>query len=485
MDMLWGCRAGLSEEKLQKIHETSLRILEEIGIRVASEYGRNLLLKNGCRELNKQYISIPSRLVEQSISQSQYFALYDREQRRAIEFGSENTYIHNFGAVSTILDTDTNVLRQTNTQDAIDSYRILDQLDHVHLAGPLVTVTEVDVRLTQIISAAIALQNCAKPVYFTMINGQETIAAVKLLTAAAGSAENLHKYPRAIIYASAISPLFFNDDCFSVIREAALAGVPLASLSCPTMGLTAPMSMAGALALQNAETLAFNVIAKLINPEVPVVYGARLGFANMKNAQRTSGYPEEGILGAAVAQLARKYRMVSDVYGLGARTYSPHDVQQGYEKAICAFPPILAGADMVSGVGHMASGAMTCFETLLVDDEMCGMMLKAAKGIGTSLDDLAFDAIQEVTEDEETFITHEHTIEYLHKKELWSGGLGIECSFEKWKNSHGISVADHAKERVHEILSQTNPLPVIGAVDDALREIVCGLGLSMDGIRTR
>ena len=177
--------------------------------------------------------------------------------------------------------------------------------------------------------------------------------------------------------------------------------------------------------------------------------------------------------------------MVSDVYGLGARTYSPRDVQQGYEKSICAFPPILAGADMVSGVGHMASGAMTCFETLFVDNEMCGMMLKAAKGIGTSLDDLAFDAIKEVMEDEETFITHEHTIEYLHKKELWSGGLGIDCSFEKWKNAGGVSVADHAKAQLNEILSRENPLPVIAAVDDTLQEIVLSMGLSMDGIYTR
>lgn len=476
----------LSLEDIDRIHSTTLDVLADIGIKVKSGFGRSLLLDNGCKELENDYISIPSELVGKSIALNKPFTVYGRDSDKTVKFGNGEVFIHNFGAVPAMIDLKTGMLRSTNTQEAINAYRLLDKLDSIHLAGPLVTVTEADVRIAQILSAAIGIQNSTKPLYFTMINGTETAATIQLIAAFAGGMDKLKEAPVAILYASAISPLFFNDDCFSVIKTASEAFVPLASLSCPTMGLTAPMSMAGAVILHNAETLAFNVIAKLINPQEQVVYGARLGFANMFNAMRTSGYPEEGMLGAAFAQLARKYNMVSDVYGLGTRSYDPYDIQQGYEKAVCGFQPILAGADMTSGAGHMGSGAASCFETLVIDNEICSMMLKAAQGINTSDDEsLAFDVIKEVAESGETFITHEHTVEYLRNGELWSDNLARDIDFEQWKRQNKPSVADYAGEKVRKILGAEDDIPAIPAVDEALEKIICDMGISMDGIRTK
>jgi trimethylamine--corrinoid protein Co-methyltransferase len=476
----------LSVDDIKRIHATTLDVLSDVGIKVRSPFGRSLLLDNGCKELENEYISIPPDLVEKCISYNKMFKVSGRDPDKTLEFGNGEVYIHNFGAVASMIDFETGKLHPTDTQDLINAYRLLDKLDSVHLVGPLTTVTEVDTRIVQILSAAIGIQNSTKPVYFTMIDGADAAATIQLLSACVGGMDRLKETPVAILYASPISPLFFNDDCISVIKTAAEAFVPLASLSSPTMGLTAPMSMAGAIILHNAETLAFNVIAKLVNPEEQVVYGARLGFANMMTAMRTSGYPEEGLLGAAFAQLARKYNMVSDVYGLGTRSYNPYDIQQGYEKAICGFQPILAGADMTSGVGHMGSGATTCFETLVIDDEICSMMLKVVQGITTSDEEsLAFDVIKEVARSGETFITQEHTVKLLRKGELWSSSLAKDFSFEQWKKQNKPSIADYAHEQVEKLLSEEDDIPAIPAVDEALEKIVRDMGISMDGIRTK
>lgn len=476
----------LNVEDVARIHSTTLDVLEDIGIRVESAFGRQLLLDSGCRELSNNYISMPSYLVEECISKNKLFSVYGREPEKTMKFGNGEVFIHNFGSVVTMVDSKTGVQKPTTTQEAIDAFRILDKLDCVHLVGPLVTPTEVDVRLGQILSVALGLQNSTKPAYFTMINGTDAAATIQLLTACAGGAAQLKAAPIAILYASAVSPLYFNNDCISVIKIAAENFVPLASLSCPTMGLTAPMSMAGAMVLHNVETLAFNVIAKLVNPEEQVVYGARVGFTDMRSALRVSGYPEEGLMGAAFVQLARKYNMVSDVYGLATKSLNAYDIQQGYEKSICGLFPILAGADMTSGVGHMGDGGTTSFETLVLDNEICSMMIKAAKGISTTDEEsLAFDSIKEVVDSGGMFISNKHTVKYLRNGELWNSGLAKGVSMRQQGKQNEPGVVDHVQAVVRQILDAEDDITALQAVDETLEKIVTDMGISMDGVRTK
>lgn len=472
----------LSSEDLTRIHNASLQILSEVGIRVKSDFGRKLLLDNGCTALNSDFISIPPSLVMNAIRKNRYFTITGRDPAKRIDFSKWQSFAHNFGSVPTIIDPDTRTMRDAQLDDMIDSYRVLDKLDSMDIIGPLLSTVSLDVRIAPIVSVAATLQNSTKPMYFTALNRHEAQAIVRLMRAAAGDSDE----PNGIIYASNISPLFFDDDCFGVIDEAATAGIPLCSLCCPTMGLTAPMALAGAIAQQNAETLAFNLIAKLISPNAQVVYGSRLGFANMRDAKRMNGLPEEGVIGAAVAQLARSYTMVSDVYGTATRSHSPYDVQLGYEKAVCGYPPILAGANMISGIGNMSSGAGTCLESLVIDNDIFSMMFKGARGVDT-LEENCFpiDVIKEVAHENETFITQEHTVEFLYNDELWNGGIGVEYDYSTWKTKNTPNVVERARKKVEDILQAQDDIPAIPAVDEELAKIVAECGLTMDGIYTK
>lgn len=472
----------LSAEDVARIHAATLEILSEVGIRVKSSFGRRLLLDHGCTELNGEFVSIPAPLIEGSISKNRYFSVTGRDGKKRVDFGRGEVFAHNFGSVPILIDPAGNTMRSALLEDVIDSYRVLDSLDSMDVAGVLLSPAMLDVRIAQIVSAAAALQNSTKPLYFTALNRHEARSIIRLMRAAAGgSAEH-----NGIIYASSISPLFFDDDCFGVIDEAARAGIPMCSLCCPTMGLTAPMSLAGAIAQQNAEVLAFNMIAKLINPDVQVVYGSRLGFANMRDMKRMNGLPEEGVIGASVAQLARYYHMVSDVYGSATRAHAPADVQLGYEKAVCGYLPILAGADMISGIGNMSSGAGTCLECLVIDNDIFSMMFKGVRGVDT-LSDQSFpiDVIKEVAHEHETFISQEHTVEFLHRDELWHGGIGVEFDYNTWVARGTPRVFDRAHAKVQEILAAEDEIPAIPAVDEELKGIIEECGLTMNGVYTK
>lgn len=141
---------------------------------------------------------------------------------------------------------------------------------------------------------------------------------------------------------------------------------------------------------------------------------------------------------------------------------------------------------MTSGVGHMGNGATSCFETLVIDNEICSMMMKTIKGIGTSdKESLAFDLIRDIADSGEIFISHEHTVKYLRKGELWKAGLAKDISLEQWRKQNKPSVADYAHTQVQQILDAEDDIPACPAVDETLEKIVIDMGITMDGIRTK
>jgi trimethylamine--corrinoid protein Co-methyltransferase len=135
------------------------------------------------------------------------------------------------------------------------------------------------------------------------------------------------------------------------------------------------MSLAGALAQQNAEMLAAVVLAQGIHPGLPIIYSGRLAMLDMRAGNTVWGGVELGMVSAATVQLAHRYRLPVNVYGFSTNAFTL-DLQNGYERAINAILPALAGADELSGIGEMASGAMSCLAQMVIDDEIAAGVLR-------------------------------------------------------------------------------------------------------------
>ena len=148
-------------------------------------------------------------------------------------------------------------------------------------------------------------------------------------------------------------------------------GLPFGPLPCPQVGATAPMTLAGALALQNAENLAAIVLAQLVRPGLPIIYCGRLAVMDMRTIAPLWGNPETGLISAATVQLGHRYGLPVNVYGLCTTAYDL-DMQNGYERAINAALPALAGADELSGIGEMGGGVLSCPAQMVIDDEIAG-----------------------------------------------------------------------------------------------------------------
>jgi trimethylamine--corrinoid protein Co-methyltransferase len=220
------------------------------------------------------------------------------------------------------------------------------------------------------------------------------------------------------------------------------------------------MSLAGSLVQQNAEVLGSIVLVQLARPGLPVVYCGRLSVLNMRNGAPIWGNPEVGMMSAATVQLGHFYHLPVNVYGLADSGYAT-DMQSGYERAINALVPALAGADELSGVGEMAGGVCSCNAQIVIDNDIYGMVRRVLKGFVVDEDSLAVEVIGHAMDTSRNFLKEPHTRRYLRAGEIWNGRLGFqEIGWEMWRDAGSPTVVDRAQHEAERILAahQVPPL---------------------------
>jgi trimethylamine--corrinoid protein Co-methyltransferase len=278
---------------------------------------------------------------------------------------------------------------------------------------------------------------------------------------------------------SPISPLFFPDDVVEAILETARLAIPLSPLPCPTAGATAPMSLAGALAQQNAEVLASVVLAQLVRPGLPVIYAGRLAALEPRTGVSVWGGVELGLVSAATVQLAHRYGLPVNVYGLSTNS-NVLDLQNGYERALNAVIPAVAGADELSGIGEMAAGVLGSYAQMVLDNEIASSVRRLRRGVKVDDDTLALDVIAAVMEGSRNYLDQRHTARHLRAGELLFTHLAERRAWEEWARSGREEMAGHAQAEAERLLAE-HEVPPLGdererELDEIMKEAESELG---------
>ncbi|MEL7567220.1 MAG: trimethylamine methyltransferase family protein, partial [Dehalobacterium sp.] len=333
----------LTAEQMEKIHQKSLKILWEIGVNVDEPEARKILLDHGCKSKGRR-VYIPEDLVEKVIrrgeSTKKKHVIYSRTGQM-VQTEKGKTYIHNGGAVATLTDLRTGKQRPANLKDCADLAKLMDTLEYIHGVTPIVYPQEVDQRAALLYAVWETIKNTSKPVSGPGVSSLiEAKYIHEMFVALAGDEETLKEKPMYDLGFSPLSPLTFSKGDTEAIIWAARKGIAIAALPCPIAGMTAPLTILGALTQQNAEILAVVTLISLIDPSLPVSYSARLDHADFRYGNTVGGAPESGIVGACAVQLADYYGLNSNVYGAGTNAVLG-DPQLGLEKAMNIIFPAL------------------------------------------------------------------------------------------------------------------------------------------------
>lgn len=445
--------SALSRQQVESVHRGTLRILSEIGILLTHRPARELLADAGAG-LQGDRVLLPPELVEASVGRCPGRVVLRGRRGDPMVLGDGDLHWHNLGGAHCVFDPAARMRRPATVQDVRDSTRLLDALSAATSITPFFTPQDVPGHAMALAMYRHTLPWTVKPVQGPGVqNRTEVKFAVGMAAVLGKPAETLS------LAVSPISPLTFPDDAVEAIIEIAHEGIPFTPLPCPTAGTTAPMSLAGSLAQQNAEVLACIVLAQLVRPGLPIVYCGRLAMMEPRTGLSVWGGVEVGLASAATVQIGHRYGLPVNVYGLSTNSVGL-DIQNGYERALNAIIPALAGADELSGIGEMEAGVMGAYAQMVCDDEIASSICRLVRGFSVDDDALGVSVIAAAMEGTRNFLDQRHTVRYLRSGELMVTRLALRGGWETWLKGGMEGMAQRAQAEADRILAEHQVPPL-------------------------
>ena len=459
----------LSEKNIVKIHETSLRILEEIGVKVALEEALQIFRKHGAR-VDGEIVRIPASVVEKGLELVPHqFLMAGREEKNDLHMEDKRVYLGTGGAALTVLDLETGEPRPGTLQDIARLAKLVDGLGNIHFYLRPCVPQDIPKEAMDINQFYAALANTSKNVMAAAQSVQAARDVIEMARMIAGGEEALIKRPFISFVTSwMISPLHFATETTRVLLEVTKNKIPAALSSAPMAGSTSPVTLAGALAQVHAEQLSGIALTQLANPGSPVLYGAIPSMADFRSMTYVGGGVEFGLMNGAASQMAQ-YIRVPNYNSAGLTDSKISDIQAGYEKAYSICLCVLAGSNYIHhAAGMLESMRGVAYEQYVIDDEIIGMALRLLKGIQVDEETLGFEAIREVGPSG-NFLSSMHTVKYM-RQEYFRQSLGDRQSREAWEKSGSLDGRERARRKAREILKTHTPKGIDLKVDREIRK---------------
>lgn len=458
-----------SDAAIEAIHNASIALLERGGVRVESEKARAILVAAGCRLGAADRVHIPAAVVEQALATvPRQFTLAARNVGRSLIMDAEpaQTYVHNMGGASAMIDPRTGRSTLATTKDQAILTRVMHHLVNQHEITPLVMPQDVPGDLEPFYSYLILASESDKPLGGPGIShpfqAQYVLEMAKVVTGASGAGG---VYPVDMAF-SPVSPLLLGAEVTDAMLDALHRGqVVVEILPCPAAATTAPGAIAAAVTTQNVEALAGIVLTQIVAPGTPVYYGPRLSATDPRTGVVTSGTPETGVAAVAATLLARRYGLACDCYGPTTDS-KVIDVQFGYEHALNAIIGLAARPRFLSGIGDIQAGVGSCPEVLLVDDEILNYCFYAFEERPWDSDALDVDAMIEGALSGRGYLGTKHTRRYI-RTDLAMPLLSYRGGITEWVDSGRSGLLDLAGEKVAEIVARG----ALGCPDDIIEEL--------------
>ena len=372
----------LSDADLLRIDQASRALLWEVGVEVHDERAMDYYEGAGAHvDREKCMVRVPDYVITDTLKKcSSSVRLYNRKDPEPLVIGGDDVYFGTVGIATNVLDINTDQYRSVLTQDLVDIIQLSDVLERPHYILVPATPTDVPSAVVDLVETKALLMNTSKHFITEAQNAENCRRAIEMAALVAGGLDKLAVKPFMTMLVTLTSPLHFRQDVADLIIETAKVGLPLFIESGPMAGGTGPATMAGNLICANAEILNAFVLAKAVNPEVPLVYASWARLLDMRAATCSHGGPEFAMLRVGTSQLAKYYGLPCGGGSVLADTKSI-DVQLGMEKMGTGLLPALAGTNMCTGMGRFADENAISLETLVIDWEITGWIERVLRGI--------------------------------------------------------------------------------------------------------
>jgi len=464
--------AFLSDAELQAIHDASLQILRDTGVKVHHDEVLALLGQAGARiDSTGKIVRLSEQLVMDSIERSQkQYVLYGRDPTQTARLGYGDFVLMSSPGQFAWIDGQTGQRRAATAADTKKAIRLGDALPHIDIVGAMAQPETVPETYRDVFLTGELVKHTGKPTRCWVRNGKTARYILEIYRTIAGGAQALRARPMVEAFLEPISPLQLPGDGLEIVREFAQAGQPVSIGPMAMASATAPATLAGTLAQENAEILAGVVVTQVLAPGTAITYGGIPHIMDPRTSICSFGSPEQSLMAVAMIQMAKRYGF--PVYiNVGLTDAKALDAQAGMEKAGGMILGMLAGADTFGHCGICGTDHAASLEWLYADNELAAYARRIARGLAVTDATLATDVVQAVGPGG-NFLAEEHTVRHF-REEMWlAGPAWTRQSWDDWDDGPGRSMADRIDEQVAQTLSRHEPTPLMPALADEVDAIV-------------
>jgi trimethylamine--corrinoid protein Co-methyltransferase len=457
----------LSDEQCRKLHEASLEILERTGVRLHHQPALDLLQKAGATVTGGNRARIPGKMVEQALETApKEVVLHDRHGEPVMPVGGYRTFFGTGSDCLNIVDHRTGLRRKPVLRDVEEGVTLCDALPNIDFVMCMFLPGDVPTMTADRYQMETMLNCTTKPVMFVTTDLGGCADAVKMAEAVVGGPDALRRKPLAACYVNVTHGLQHNEEALQKLLFLTERGLPFAYIPVSLGGATAPVTLAGNMAVWNAGSLVGLVLSQLKRPGAPfITSGWGASALDMRTGISPYVEPEKQFI---AQELAHFYGLPMFAFG-GCSDSKEVDQQAGIEAALTLMANAISGSHLVHDLGYLEAGLTGSLAQLAICDELVSWIRTALAPVEITDETLALEVIDAVGPDGH-FMETEHTLR--HFRDRWYPVLIDHNNYEGWSARGGKDLGRRAGERVEKILAEHRPEPLPETVKRRLREIV-------------
>jgi trimethylamine--corrinoid protein Co-methyltransferase len=436
----------LNTEQLTRLHDASMSLLAHVGVAFNEQEALEIFKKNGFK-IDGKTVFFTEKNVQKALgSAPSDFMVTARNPARSVRIGHDDfVFAPGYGAPFMVQPGGEQ--REATMEDYDNFCKLIQTSRYLDMNGfMMVEPSDVPPETAHLDMLLSSIVLCDKAFLGSPVSKAGVKDCIEMASIVWGGKDKVVEAPVTVSLINSLSPLQFSEEMAGSLIELARAGQACVVASLIMAGSSGPVTLAGVLALQNAEILAGLTLAQLVRPGAPVIYGSTSAPTDMRTGGLSIGAPEVAMVISATAQMARFYNLPSRSGGSLTDANFP-DAQAGVESAINLLTAARNSVNFIlHACGILGSYISMSFEKFIIDEEVCGMVRKIVQPIEVTDDSIDIDMIQQVGIGGE-YLTHPKTYE-LCRTEFFFPDLMNRQSYMVWHDAGAKRADEQASEVV-------------------------------------
>jgi trimethylamine--corrinoid protein Co-methyltransferase len=464
----------LTDELIETIVGEARSILGRLGVQINNERVLSLLSDHGARvDSDTKRAWLTDEIIDRALgSAPKSFALFDVLGEQTHDLSGVNVHFTPGSAAINVLDEKTGDIRVPATADYVRYAKVVSRLGNLASQSTALVPQDVPDKISDSYRLYLSFVYGEKPV----VTGAFTIEAFAIMKelqlAVRGSAQALAAKPLTVFSCCPTAPLKWSDVTSQNVVDCAEYSIPVEFISMPLAGFVAPVTLVGTLVQHTAETLSGIVISQLTKPGAPMLYGGSPAIFDVRYETTPMGAVETMMICCGYNEIGKHLGLPTQAY-IGLSDAKQLDAQAGLESSMGATLAAMAGINNVSGPGMLDFESCFSLEKLIVDNEICGMSLRAVSGIEPREDFPAQPRFEELLAEKHLLIS-DHTRRHLKQEHLFPGPAIDRANRSRWQEEGSLTLRQRAHEQVQKHLDEYEPSRLPEAVKSELTELMEG-----------